>query len=317
VNNDRAVLTIGQLARRVGLPGRTIRYWSDVGLLPPTGRTASGYRLYDAKSVVRLELIRTLRELGLGLDDVRRVLEKQATAAQVAAAHVAALDTQIRKLRLSRAVLSTVAKRDSSTEEVALMNRLAKLSAQERRRIIDDFMDEVFGGHDVVQGMQAHLRQAIPELPEDPSPEQVDAWIELAELIQDPDFRGKVRALAEYTARQRAEGGEPEVIEKAVGFAKRVVDYAGAALERGVAPESAEGAEVLARVLGDAAQARRRAVLLEELEIITDARAERYWELVGVINGWHRYPAQMPALEHVVAGLRAHGWVAAALRAHS
>jgi len=41
-----------------------------------------------------------------------------------------------------------------------------------------------------------------------------------------------------------------------------------------------------------------------------------YWELLGVINGWPPYPARVPTLEHVVVGLRAHGWVAAALRAH-
>jgi hypothetical protein len=37
---------------------------------------------------------------------------------------------------------------------------------------------------------------------------------------------------------------------------------------------------------------------------------------VGVINGWPPYPAKVPTLEHVIAGLRAHGWVMAALRAH-
>ena len=49
------------------MPARTIRYWSDIGVLPPTGRSNGCYRLYDAARVARLELIRTLRELGLGL----------------------------------------------------------------------------------------------------------------------------------------------------------------------------------------------------------------------------------------------------------
>ena len=53
----------------------------------------------------------TLRELGLGLAEVRRVLDRQATVAEVAATHVEALDTQIRTLRLRRAVLATVARR--------------------------------------------------------------------------------------------------------------------------------------------------------------------------------------------------------------
>ncbi|MBV9652487.1 MAG: MerR family transcriptional regulator [Pseudonocardiales bacterium] len=117
-NDGRALLTIGQLARRTGLPIRTIRYWSDIGATPPAGRTTGGYRLYDAESVARLELVRTLRELGLGLDEIRRVLQREITIADVAAAHVTALDAQIRALRLSRAVLSTVAQRRPDTEEM-------------------------------------------------------------------------------------------------------------------------------------------------------------------------------------------------------
>jgi DNA-binding transcriptional MerR regulator len=67
-------LTIGQLASRTGLPVRTIRYWSDIGAVPPAGRSPGGRRSYDAESVARLELVRTLRDLGLGLQEVRRVL---------------------------------------------------------------------------------------------------------------------------------------------------------------------------------------------------------------------------------------------------
>lgn len=74
IENGTGLFTIGQLARGSGLSVRTIRYWSDEGVLHPVTRSAGGYRLYDAESVARLELIRTLRELGLGLDHVRRVL---------------------------------------------------------------------------------------------------------------------------------------------------------------------------------------------------------------------------------------------------
>jgi DNA-binding transcriptional MerR regulator len=314
-DDGRALLTIGQLARRTGLPVRTIRFWSDIGAVPPAGRTPGGYRLYDATSVARLELVRTLRELGVGLRDVRRVLARETTVAQVAATHVAALDTQIRTLRLRRAVLATVAKRGSSSEELALMNNLARLSAQQRKQLIDDFLDEVFRGMDTV-GVMNHLRQATPNLPDDPTPEQVDAWVELAELVQDPGFRRGVRALAVYSG-QRAQGpGGQDEPHDAVGLARRIVQHAGAAREAGVAPEGAEGAEVLDRILGGSPDTRRRAELLRQLELVTDPRGERYWQLLGAINRWPPYPAKVPSLEHVTAGLRAHRWVIAALRAH-
>jgi hypothetical protein len=44
----------------------TIRFYSDEGL-PPTNRTAAGYRIYDVRSLAALELVKTLRSLGLGL----------------------------------------------------------------------------------------------------------------------------------------------------------------------------------------------------------------------------------------------------------
>ncbi len=110
--------------------------------------------------------------------------------AQVAEAHVAALDAQIRSLKVTRAVLSSVARRGSSAQETTLMNRLARLSAAERKRIIDDFMAEVFEGLDTADpDIRTRLRFATADLPDDPTPEQVDAWVELAELIQDPEFR--------------------------------------------------------------------------------------------------------------------------------
>jgi DNA-binding transcriptional MerR regulator len=315
--HGEAELTIGQLSRRTGLPVRTIRYWSDIGAVPPTGRTPSGYRLYDIECVARLDLVRTLRELGLRLGEVQRILEKETTLAEIAAAHVEALDAQMRILRLRRAVLSTVARRRSSTEEIALMNRLARLSAEERKQIIDGFLAEVLGDVDAAQGVRAHLRLGTPELPDDPTPEQVDAWVELAEMIQDPDFRRGVRALAEYSAPRPADRERPEdQMEDSVSFARRVNELAGAALSAGIAPESPEGADVLDRLLAGAPGAYQRVKLLERLEIITESNPERYWELVATINGWPPYPPQTPTVDHITAGLRAHRWVATALRAH-
>jgi DNA-binding transcriptional MerR regulator len=169
--------TIGQLADRTGVAVRTIRYWSDVGVLTPEGRSEGGYRLYGADAVARLELVSTLRELGLGLEEVSRIVRSEATVAEVAAAHVAALDARIRALRLSRAVLSTVAQRGSTAEETALMNRLARLSVDERRTIIEDFMREVSEGLDMAPKMAERLERSPIELPENPTTEQVDAWL--------------------------------------------------------------------------------------------------------------------------------------------
>ncbi|MFC7740288.1 MerR family transcriptional regulator [Nocardiopsis composta] len=104
--------TIGELAQRTGLSVKTIRFYADEGIVPPTARTTAGYRLYDAEAAARLDLVRTLRELGLGLPAIRGVLDGGGDLGQVAAAHAEALDARIRILRLRRAVLRTIARKE-------------------------------------------------------------------------------------------------------------------------------------------------------------------------------------------------------------
>ncbi len=252
---QETLFTIGQLARRTGLSVRTIRFWSDCGILPPTDRTDAGYRVYDGEAVARLELVRTLRELGLGLDAVQQVLAQQATLRQVAQTHVAALDAAIRTLRLHRAVLRTVAKRSTTIEEITLMNKLARLSAQERQQIIDDFVDRAFAGIDAGApgaGIAQAMRQMPADLPDDPTPEQVDAWVELAELVQDPSFQERVRLMAVTGA----QGGQPQSVP--APNPQLVSEHAGGTLAAGVRPDSAEGKAVLDRMVpaGTSSEAR-------------------------------------------------------------
>jgi DNA-binding transcriptional MerR regulator len=109
-------MTIGQLAARTGLSVRTLRFYADAGVLPEATRSEAGYRIFDPDSVPRARLVRTLRELGVSLDDVKRVLAAEVSLAEVAAAHGRALDAQIRKLRLQRAVLGAVARSTDSQE---------------------------------------------------------------------------------------------------------------------------------------------------------------------------------------------------------
>jgi DNA-binding transcriptional MerR regulator len=69
-DND-PVITIGQLARSVGVSIKTIRVYHDKGLLPEPDRDASGYRRYDARDAIDLIKIRTLAEAGVPLARIR------------------------------------------------------------------------------------------------------------------------------------------------------------------------------------------------------------------------------------------------------
>lgn len=53
--------TIGQLAARTGLPVKTVRYYSDIGLLPVAERSAGGHRRYRPEALEQLHLVQRLR----------------------------------------------------------------------------------------------------------------------------------------------------------------------------------------------------------------------------------------------------------------
>ncbi|RKS79320.1 DNA-binding transcriptional MerR regulator [Actinomadura pelletieri DSM 43383] len=300
--------TIGDLARRTGLAVRTIRFYSDTGVVPPTCRTAAGYRLYDAAAVARLDLVRTLRDLGIDLGTVRRVLDREIGVGEVAAAHAEAMDVQIRTLRLRRAVLRAIAKRGSSPEEIELMNKLARLSDEERRRIITDFIDESFAGLDIDPEFVARMRSGLPDLPDDPEPEQVDAWVELAELVGDPDFRASVRRMAEFQAADNARGSGPNDPQ---ALAQLTGERVGAAIADGIAPDSEAARPIVDELVaayaassGSTDNTEFRRELLERLEVGTDVRAERYWHLLATINGWPAQPPVTPMFEWFIDALR-------------
>lgn len=68
-------LTIGQVAKRIGIPASKIRYYEKVGVLPSPERTDSNYRVYDASALARLELLGRAKLLGLALSEVGRLVE--------------------------------------------------------------------------------------------------------------------------------------------------------------------------------------------------------------------------------------------------
>ncbi len=314
--------SIGELARRTGLTVKAIRFYSDRGFVPPTDRTAAGYRLYDVTAVARLDLIRTLRELDLDLATIRKVLDHETALPDVAAAHAEALTVQIRTLRLRRAILTTVADRNSTPEDLTYMHRLAQLSATQRHHLITDFLDAVFdhpasptnapldhpasadgstagfGGPDAF----AAARQSLtPELPDHPEPEQVEAWIELAELTQDEDFRAVVRRMADD---YRTVALRPDLVAT-------IRDQVRPALDAGITPDSPEAQPFVTTIttryaesLGQRRHPRPSATASSTvLETANDPRWARYLHLLAITNDWEPQPALTPTYTWTIAAL--------------
>lgn len=72
---SRSALRIGEVSRRSGLPVKTIRFYSEEGLIHPSARSEGGYRLYGEEVFEELALIRTLKSMEIPLQDVRQILE--------------------------------------------------------------------------------------------------------------------------------------------------------------------------------------------------------------------------------------------------
>jgi DNA-binding transcriptional MerR regulator len=288
--------SIGELARRTGLTVKAVRFYSDRGIVAPSSRTSSGHRRYGIDALARLDLVRTLRELGLDLATIRKVVDSEAALSDVAAAHAQALEVQIRVLRLRHAVLTAVAKRGSTPEEMTLMHQLAKLTQDERRRLIGDFLAATFRGlgHPEFAGI---ARSMTPELPDSPEVEQVEAWVELAELSQDPDFRAVMRRIAEQHDASRADIGPRR------GPVADIRDAVALALNSGIDPSSPEAAQIVAALTSRHSPDQ----LLAWLDTVNDSRRERYFELLAVINGWAAPDSLTPALHWLSQALRAPG----------
>ncbi|MFE7742840.1 MerR family transcriptional regulator [Nocardia sp. NPDC057455] len=130
------MLTIGELASYAGVTVRAVRHYHAKGLLPEPERDHSGYRRYDAGTVVELIKIRTLTEAGVPLARVRELL--QADADELAAA-VADIDkrlcAEIQERQRHRERIARLAAGDKLAlppEVVEFLERLRALGVDER-----------------------------------------------------------------------------------------------------------------------------------------------------------------------------------------
>lgn len=73
------LLQIGEVAERVGLSLRTVRYYEEMGLLAPEKRTEGGFRLYSEAQVDRLALIKQMKPLGFTVQEMGELLDARDT----------------------------------------------------------------------------------------------------------------------------------------------------------------------------------------------------------------------------------------------
>lgn len=125
---EKTVLKIGELAARSGLTVRALHHYDSIGLLTPSARADSGYRLYNRDDVERLHKIQALRKFGMSLADIATFLASpDAQFADIVAQQIAALDQQIKQASTLRDQLSLLQRQMPSEEAPALEDWLGAL----------------------------------------------------------------------------------------------------------------------------------------------------------------------------------------------
>lgn len=285
-------LTIGALARQAGVSPQTLRHYHALGLLHPSGTSRAGYRYYDERDRARLELIRALRALDLPLDTIGGLLRGATSARAVAELHLRALDLQIRTLGRRRAVLRVLVRGDGpmTAERLARLQVLSDVEQRERSGFLARELGKRLAGA-AHRGMQEMLQRAVAiDLPDDATEAQVEAWLELAEMVADESFLERYRQ-APTDARP------PGATESGAAWQQRLAGLYGPAADaarRGVDPTGAAGRRVARRWMNGMLRAQGRrpsrdaradaVALRAAIERGRDARAERFWELVAILR---------------------------------
>lgn len=174
--HEAKVWKVGQLAASTGLTVRALHHYDHLGLVRPSARTASGYRLYEEADVARLYQVLALRQLGLPLDTIGEVLEGASSIEALLDRHRAYLDRQIVAIRILRAQLSCVADASQQSEAISVTDFLELI-----RKVItvDDTVKQYFSDEQL-----ADLAERRAELGEQAISEVQEAWPKLIGRVQ-------------------------------------------------------------------------------------------------------------------------------------
>ncbi len=277
-----AAMSIGELARRTGVPVRTIRFYCDSGILEYR-RTGGGHRIFDSPAAVdRLLLVRRLRALGVPLPATLNVLDGAESIGAAAAAERATVDAELDALRWRRAALFAI----ECAPPGERARRLELLAAvQDRSSIIDSavaFWRPILGPLPREQ-FDSFIDMNLPALSSDPAPHRLVAYAELTALATDP--RVKTAMTQQIWRSEHGKIGDRRHLATAVADVCEIVAPLVAAHERprpGAELDQYVHAHATARRERDTPRFRRA---LRTGTADTDPRLHRYWHLTAEITG--------------------------------
>lgn len=297
------------MSRRSGVSVKTIRHYSDEGILPPSGYTEGGYRLYSEADRARLGLIRTLRAAGFDLATIRRLLEGEGDPSKALKLQAETIDLQLRTLKRRRAILESALAEEDAAFYPDRARALGLLEAREREAFLAEHLERGIDGVPIDPDAKAWFWQGISSMPEKLDDEQLKAWTELAQLASDDTFVEALREQVEPVWETAEENFDPSGWSAAV---KAAFDEGVRAVREGRSPPGeheqrvvAEWVEASARAVGRQGDLYFARWMLSHYErTYDDPRMERYWELIATLKRWEYDPNIAKAYRWLVEGLR-------------
>ena len=158
------LLKVGELAKHSGLTVRTLHHYDSIGLLRPSGRSDSGYRLYNGADIERLHGIQALRALGLPLEEIGQLLgDDGAGMPGIVERQLQALDEQIEQATRLRQHLRLVRDKFAHGDQPALNDWLETLGLMSTsgRYFSPEEMELIFSGW---RDVEADWRRLIEDI---------------------------------------------------------------------------------------------------------------------------------------------------------
>ncbi|XIE81224.1 MerR family transcriptional regulator [Streptomyces sp. SBR177] len=265
------VWSIGELAERAGVSVKTVRYYSERGLLPEAGRTGGGHRRYGPGALERLRSIRALRALELPVTDVGRVLDQGSAWEDVVTGRLREVERRMTALRWHEASLRLL--RDApAAERAERLRLLGGLAAPPDTTVLARFWRRTLPVRFPARLTAAVVDAAVPRPPDDPTPAQVLAYARLHALVA-------------------AAPAPPVHLAGVPHRADALYEGLAEAYDLAAAPGSGDGGEALERFVGayaDALAARDTPAFRRRLARLLVAGADpvigRYWQLAGALR---------------------------------
>ncbi|PYC79759.1 MerR family transcriptional regulator [Streptomyces tateyamensis] len=189
------MLSIGELARLAGVTVKTVRFYSDRGLLPEADRSSGGHRRYDPQALDRLQLIRSLRALDLPVPEVGRVLDTAADPAEpdgpgaldsaledAVARQLTQLGSQLTALRWREAALRLLHE-CTPAQRAERLRLIGGITTPPSTAVLARFWRLVLPARLPTGLTSSIVDAAVPQPPADPAPGQVLAFARLTQLV--------------------------------------------------------------------------------------------------------------------------------------